>query len=88
MCFSDSQYLFCKSPRWLIKQGRDADAAKALGRLTSLTTTDPEVELELDEIRANLEAEKRLGESSYLDCFKATHNKIALRTLSGIFIQA
>ena len=29
-----------------------------------------------------------MGESSYLDCFKFTHNKIFLRTLSGIFIQA
>lgn len=29
-----------------------------------------------------------LGESSYADCFKAGPNKIALRTLSGIFIQA
>jgi SP family sugar:H+ symporter-like MFS transporter len=72
----------------LIKQGRDADAAKSLGRLTSLAPTDPEVEQELDEIRVNLEAEQRLGETSYIDCFKPSHNKIALRTLTGIFIQA
>jgi sugar porter (SP) family MFS transporter len=77
-----------ESPRWLIKKGRDADAAKSLGRLTSLSPSDPEIELELDEIRANLEAELRLGESSYIDCFKSGHNKIALRTLTGIFIQA
>lgn len=29
-----------------------------------------------------------MGESSYLDCFRSSHNKIALRTFSGIFIQA
>ena len=29
-----------------------------------------------------------MGESSYLDCFKFTHNKIFLRTMSGILIQA
>jgi sugar porter (SP) family MFS transporter len=77
-----------ESPRWLIKRGRDADAAKSLGRLTSLSPSDPEIELELDDIRANLESEMRLGESSYADCFKGGHNKIALRTLTGIFIQA
>jgi sugar porter (SP) family MFS transporter len=77
-----------ESPRWLIKRGRDADAAASLSRLTGYRTTDPEVQLELDEIRTNLEAELALGESSYLDCFKFTQNKIALRTLTGIFIQA
>jgi sugar porter (SP) family MFS transporter len=77
-----------ESPRFLIKKGQDAAAAKALGRLTSLDPSDPEVELELNDIRANLKEEQDLGESSYLDCFKPSHNKIALRTLSGIFIQA
>ncbi|OCH87378.1 MFS monosaccharide transporter [Obba rivulosa] len=77
-----------ESPRWLIKKGRDADAAKSLSRLTSLDPTDPEVEIELNEIRAALHEEEQLGESTYLDCFKPSHNKIILRTLSGIFIQA
>ncbi|PFH51820.1 hypothetical protein AMATHDRAFT_141714 [Amanita thiersii Skay4041] len=77
-----------ESPRWLIKRGKDAEAAKSLSRLTRLPPNDPEVEAELKEIRANLEAERALGESSYLDCFKFTHNRIALRTLTGIFIQA
>jgi len=80
--------LLPESPRWLIKRGRDADAAASLSRLTGYRPTDPEVEVELDEIRANLEAELALGENSYLDCFKFTKNKIALRTLTGIFIQA
>ncbi|KAI0820337.1 MFS monosaccharide transporter [Trametes gibbosa] len=77
-----------ESPRWLIKRGKDKAAAKALSRLTSLDPQDPEVETELNDIRIALKEEQELGESSYLDCFKFTHNKIALRTLSGIFIQA
>ena len=77
-----------ESPRWLIKKGKDDAAAHALGRLTSLSPDDPEVETELNDIRAALTEEQKLGESSYADCFKFTHNKIFLRTLSGIFIQA
>ncbi|KAH9933296.1 MFS monosaccharide transporter [Fomitopsis serialis] len=64
------------------------EAANALGRLTGLSPTDPEVEVELADISANLEEERALGESSYLDCFRFSHNKIFLRTMSGIFIQA
>ncbi|EIW58793.1 MFS monosaccharide transporter [Trametes versicolor FP-101664 SS1] len=77
-----------ESPRWLIKKGKDKAAAKALARLTSLDAQDPEVEAELNDIRVALREEEALGESSYLDCFKFNNNKIALRTLSGIFIQA
>ncbi|OSX64216.1 hypothetical protein POSPLADRAFT_1054823 [Postia placenta MAD-698-R-SB12] len=77
-----------ESPRWLVKQGRDEQAAAALSRLTGYGPTDPELELELADIRAGLEEEKASGESSYLDCFRPSHNKIILRTLSGIFIQA
>ncbi|KAJ3489657.1 hypothetical protein NLI96_g1990 [Meripilus lineatus] len=77
-----------ESPRYLIKRGADADAARALSRLTTLPVEDPEIEMELNDIRANLKEEQELGESGYLDCFKPSHNKILLRTLSGIFIQA
>ncbi|KAJ8495810.1 hypothetical protein ONZ45_g4611 [Pleurotus djamor] len=77
-----------ESPRWLIKRGRDEDAAISMSRLTSLHRDSAEVQSELDDIRANLEAERSLGESSYADCFKMGHNKIALRTLTGIFLQA
>ncbi|KAI0289603.1 MFS monosaccharide transporter [Russula brevipes] len=77
-----------ESPRWLIKKHREADAAKALSRLTSLPVDDPEVQSELEEIRLNLKHEEEIGESSYLDCFRASDSRIRFRTLSGIFIQA
>jgi SP family sugar:H+ symporter-like MFS transporter len=72
----------------LIKKHRDADAAHALSRLTSLHPEDPEVTAELDEIRLNLKQEEELGESTYLDCFRTSDNRILFRTLTGIFIQA
>ncbi|KAI0658029.1 general substrate transporter [Cubamyces menziesii] len=77
-----------ETPRWLIKNNRPDDAAKSLSRLTSLPIDDPEVQAELEDIRVALQEEKERGESSYLDCFKFNKSKIALRTLSGIFIQA
>ncbi|THV05569.1 MFS monosaccharide transporter [Dendrothele bispora CBS 962.96] len=77
-----------ESPRWLVKRDRFDDAAKSLSRLTSLPISDPAVSQELSDIRANLEAERALGESTYYDCFKPSHNKIFLRTMTGIFVQA
>ncbi|EIN05606.1 MFS monosaccharide transporter [Punctularia strigosozonata HHB-11173 SS5] len=78
-----------ESPRWLVKKGRDADAAAALGRLTSVPASDAAVQLEIADIRANLDAETALGESSYLDCFRGSAgNKIGLRTFTGIALQA
>lgn len=68
-------------------KGRHEEAAKGLGRLTSLPADDPEVQLELHDIQAALKEEQDLGESSYLDCFRPSHNKLMFRTLTGIFIQ-
>ena len=80
--------LLPESPRWLIKRERDQDAARALSRLISLPPDHPELQAELDEVRVSFQHEKELGESSYRDCFRATDNRILLRTLTGIFIQA
>jgi SP family sugar:H+ symporter-like MFS transporter len=77
-----------ESPRWLIKNQRDADAAQALSRLTSLPADHPEVLSELEEIRLNLKHEEEHCTGSYLDCFRASDNRIRFRTLSGIFLQA
>lgn len=69
-------------------RGREADARKSLARLTGFDSNSPDLQADMDEIKVNLEAEKALGASSYLDCFRPSQNKIFFRTLSGIFIQA
>ncbi|CCO28405.1 putative glucose transporter rco-3 [Rhizoctonia solani AG-1 IB] len=81
-------FLLPESPRYLIKRGRDQDAQRALARLLSLHPEDPEVETELNDIRANLRAEEELGSGSYADCFKQGPNKILTRVMTGIFLQA
>ncbi|KAG9091559.1 hypothetical protein FRC07_011828, partial [Ceratobasidium sp. 392] len=80
--------LLPESPRYLIKCGRDQDAQCALARLLSLHPEDPEVETELNDIRANLREEEELGSDSYADCFKQGPNKILTRVMTGIFLQA
>lgn len=72
----------------MIKKGRDDQAAVSLSRLTGLPADHPDVEADLIEIRANLEEEHAMGETSYLDCFRNTKNRMALRTWTGILIQA
>jgi len=77
-----------ESPRYLIKKGNEKGAARSLSRLLGLPPDSPEIQLELDDIRTNLEEEQRIGETGYLDCFRPGPNRLPLRTLTGIFIQA
>jgi SP family sugar:H+ symporter-like MFS transporter len=77
-----------KSPRWLIKKGRNEDAAKSIGILLGHEADAEEVEIELNEIRTNLAEEQHMGSTGYIDCFKPGPKKLPLRTLTGIFIQA
>jgi SP family sugar:H+ symporter-like MFS transporter len=77
-----------ESPRFLVKKGKDEQAAISLGRLLSAPSNDPEVETELADIRANLKQEEEMGNNTYLDCFKQGHNKIFFRVMTGILLQA
>lgn len=74
-----------ESPRFLIKRGKDADAAKALGRLRRLPADHAAVQGELAEVRANHEYEMSLGKASYIDCFRGHMLK---RQLTGMGLQA
>jgi sugar porter (SP) family MFS transporter len=77
-----------ESPRWLVKKHQEERAARSLSRLLAASPDDADVRAEIEDIKANLRIEEELGQNGYLDCFKQGPNKILLRTLTGIFIQA
>lgn len=59
-----------ETPRYLIKKGNNAAAAKSLSRLRRLPIDHPALVEELAEIQANHEYEMSIGSASYLGCFK------------------
>lgn len=77
-----------ESPRYLLYKGKTDAARRALSRLTSRPADSLEVDAECTEITLALEAERALGSTSYIDCFRNTENKNGLRTWTGILLQA
>lgn len=74
-----------ETPRYWIKRGKSAKAAKSLSRLRSLPADDPSVQQELAEIEGHYKEEEALGSASYLSCFKKPLRK---RLFTGFGLQA
>ncbi|THW36874.1 general substrate transporter [Aureobasidium pullulans] len=74
-----------ETPRFLVKVGKEAEAAKSLSRLRRLPIDNPSLVEELAEITANHEYETSLGKATYLDCFKGNLGK---RLATGCLLQA
>lgn len=77
-----------ESPRYLLLKGRDAEARAALGRLMTAPADSPQVEEECLNISVALKYEQENASGSYLECFKSNDSRFALRTWTGIWIQA
>ncbi|SCV69442.1 BQ2448_2462 [Microbotryum intermedium] len=98
-----------ESPRWLLAQGHNERAQRALSRILSAPVDSAQVHEEYAEIAANLHHERALGPASksknilgpesarpystdvfsgYLECFRSGPGKNALRTWTGIGLQA
>ncbi|KAL8642951.1 MAG: hypothetical protein Q9226_008445 [Calogaya cf. arnoldii] len=73
-----------ETPRYWIKRGKHAKAAKSLSRLRRLDIDHPALVEELAEVRANHEYEMSLGKASYLDIVKGTVGK---RLATGCLLQ-
>lgn len=74
-----------ETPRFLIKKGKNAQAAKSLSRLRRLDVDHPALVEELAEIRANHEYEMSIGSASYLACFKPP---VVKRLITGMLLQS
>jgi len=74
-----------ETPRFLIKQGKPAEAAKSLSKLRRLDVEHPALLEELGEITANHEYELSLGQATYIDCFRGNLGK---RLATGCLLQA
>lgn len=74
-----------ETPRFLIKKGNNAGAAKSLSKLRRIPIDHPALVEELAEIQANHEFEMSIGQAGYLDCFKPPIRK---RQLTGIGLQS
>lgn len=73
-----------ETPRYLIKKGDNAAAAKSLSRLRRLAVDHPALVEELAEIQANHEYEMSIGSASYLACYR---KPVRVRQLTGICLQ-
>lgn len=59
-----------ESPRYYVKCGRMDDALRSLERVRGQPGSNPAIQAELAEIKANFEYEKQIASTSWVDCFK------------------
>lgn len=78
-----------ESPRYYVRCDRVEDAARSLERVRGRSATDPGIQAELAEIKANFEYEKSLAHSSWLDCFTGGMSRRGnlRRVLVGVCLQ-
>lgn len=63
-------FVLPESPRYYVRCGRMEDALRSLERVRCQMRTNPAVQAELAEIKANFEYEKQIASTSWADCFK------------------
>lgn len=88
--FGCAVFLVPESPRWLANRGDWDGARMSMARLRGLKhdLNNTLIEEDLNEMRENLEKEKRVGTGSWLECFSPNSGipKLVYRTFLGIAI--
>lgn len=82
-------FLLPESPRYYVRCNRMDDALRSLVRVRGQPGTDPAIQAELAEIKANFEYEKQIASTSWSDCFKgglSTRGNLR-RVIIGVFLQ-
>lgn len=82
-------FLLPESPRYYVRKGELDRALQALVRVRGQPETDPGIQAELAEIKANYEYEKQIASTSWLDCFKGgwTPSGNLRRVIAGTALQ-
>ncbi|OCF78908.1 hexose transporter [Kwoniella mangroviensis CBS 8886] len=75
-----------ESPRFLAKKGKWDHCRKNLANLRGLPMDHPDIETEMEEVRAATIKDQEQGDARYLECF-STKDRILWRTMIGIFVQ-
>ncbi|KAI8809276.1 hypothetical protein BJ742DRAFT_677004 [Cladochytrium replicatum] len=76
------------SPRWLVNQGRDAEAVNVLAKLRSLDPKSDFVMHEYIEIRTAIDYERRIGDTTWTEVFKpGIRDRVAVGVLIQFFQQ-
>jgi SP family sugar:H+ symporter-like MFS transporter len=78
-----------ESPRYYVRCNRMDDALRALERVRGQPRSNPAIQAELTEIKANYDYEMRIASNSWADCFKGGLNPRGnlRRVLTGIALQ-
>lgn len=75
-----------ESPRFLASKERWDDSRKSLARLRGLSVDDPELEMEMEEIKIAKAEDDARGAVKYSECF-SMKDMILYRTMVGITVQ-
>ncbi|KAI8812552.1 hypothetical protein BJ742DRAFT_735786 [Cladochytrium replicatum] len=76
------------SPRWLVNQGRDAEAVNVLAKLRSLDPKSDFVMHEYIEIRTAIDYERRIGDTTWTEVFKpGIRDRVGVGVLIQFFQQ-
>lgn len=81
-------FILPESPRYTMMKGDEERTRAIIARLNGYSLDSIEVEEQVNEIKANLEKERKNGSGSWAECFRGGDAKTRTRILTGCTLQA